>query len=43
IEDCGTKDGTYVNGVPVTKRILQAGDQIVIGKTMLEFSLKEVS
>jgi hypothetical protein len=42
IEDCGTKDGTYVNGVPVTKRILQAGDQIVIGKTMLEFSLKEV-
>ena len=41
IEDCGTKDGTYVNGVPVTKRILQAGDQIVIGKTLLEFSLKE--
>jgi hypothetical protein len=41
IEDCGTKDGTYVNGVPVSKKILQAGDQIVIGKTLLEFSLKE--
>jgi hypothetical protein len=41
LEDLGTKDGTYVNGVPVTKRILQAGDQIVIGKTLLEFSLKE--
>ena len=41
IEDCGTKDGTYVNGVPVSRKILQAGDQIVIGKTLLEFSLKE--
>jgi hypothetical protein len=41
IEDCGTKDGTYVNGVPITKQILKAGDQIVIGKTMFEFSLKE--
>lgn len=41
IEDCGTPDGTYVNGMPVTRRILQSGDQIVMGKTMLEFSLKE--
>lgn len=41
IEDCGTKDGTYVNGVPITKQLLKAGDQIVIGKTMFEFSLKE--
>lgn len=41
IEDCGTKDGTYVNGVPITRKTLQAGDQIVIGKTMFEFSLKE--
>jgi hypothetical protein len=41
IEDCGSKDGTYVNGMPVTKRILQNGDKIVMGKTMLDFSLKE--
>jgi hypothetical protein len=41
IEDCGSKDGTYVNGVAVTTRILQPGDQIVIGKTMLEFSLRD--
>jgi hypothetical protein len=41
IEDQGTADGTYVNGIPVTKRILQAGDMIVLGKTMLEFSLRE--
>lgn len=41
IEDCGTKHGTYVNGVLVTKRLLQTGDQIVVGKTMLEFSIKE--
>lgn len=41
LEDCGTPDGTYVNGMPVTRRMLQAGDQIVMGKTLLEFALKE--
>lgn len=41
IEDLQTPDGTYVNGVPVTTRILQNGDQIVVGKTMFEFSLRE--
>jgi hypothetical protein len=41
IEDCETPDGTYVNGIPVQKQILQAGDQIVLGKTVLEFSIKE--
>jgi hypothetical protein len=41
IEDCGSKDGTYVNGVAVSSRILQPGDQIVVGKTMLEFSLRD--
>ena len=42
IEDCNTPDGTYVNGIPVNKRILQSGDQIVLGKTVLEFSLRDV-
>jgi hypothetical protein len=41
IEDQATADGTYVNGIPVPKRILKAGDQIVMGKTVLEFSLRQ--
>ena len=41
IEDLNTADGTYVNGIPVHKRVLKAGDQIVLGKTVLEFALKE--
>jgi len=41
LEDCGTPDGTYVNGIPVKSQILRVGDQIVLGKTVLEFSLRE--
>ena len=41
IEDCDTPDGTYVNGIPAKRQMLQSGDQIVLGKTVLEFSLKE--
>lgn len=41
IEDCGTPDGTYVNGIPVKRQYLQPGDQIVLGKTVLEFSVRE--
>jgi hypothetical protein len=41
IEDCNSPDGTYVNGIPTTRRLLEDGDQIVLGKTVLEFSLKE--
>ncbi len=41
IEDCNTRDGTYVNGVPVNRQLLKSGDQIVMGKTVLEFQLKE--
>jgi hypothetical protein len=41
IEDCDTPDGTYVNGLPIKRQILQSGDQIVVGKTVLEFALKE--
>ncbi len=43
IEDCNTPDGTYVNGIPIKRQILQAGDQVVLGKTVLEFSVKESS
>jgi hypothetical protein len=41
IEDCETPDGTYVNGIPVRRQILKSGDKIVLGKTVLEFELKE--
>lgn len=41
IEDCHTPDGTYVNGIPVQKQMLQSGDQIVVGKTVFEFTLRE--
>jgi hypothetical protein len=41
IEDCETPDGTYVNGIPVRTHLLQSGDQIVLGKTVLEFVLKD--
>jgi hypothetical protein len=43
IEDCGSRDGTYINGLPVKKQMLKAGDQIVLGKTVLEFAFKEVN
>jgi FHA domain len=41
IEDCNTPDGTYVNGIPVKRHLLHPGDQIVLGKTVLEFSVVE--
>lgn len=41
IEDCNSRDGTYVNGVPIRRQVLNHGDQIVLGKTVLEFQLKE--
>jgi FHA domain-containing protein len=41
IEDLNTADGTYVNGIPVKKQILKGGDQIIMGKTVLEFALRE--
>jgi hypothetical protein len=40
IEDLNTRDGTYVNGVPVRRQTLNNGDQVVLGKTVLEFQLK---
>ena len=41
IEDKETPDGTYVNGIPVKRQMLQHGDQLVMGQTVLEFALKE--
>jgi hypothetical protein len=41
IEDCKTPDGTYVNGIAIQRAVLADGDQVVLGKTVLEFSMKE--
>ncbi|WP_166820649.1 FHA domain-containing protein [Thalassoroseus pseudoceratinae] len=41
IVDLDTPDGTYVNGQPIRKHILQTGDQISLGRTVLEFTIKE--
>ena len=41
IEDCNTRDGTYVNGIHISRTVLADGDQIVLSKTVLEFSMKE--
>ena len=35
--DCGSHNGTYVNGLPVEERLLEHGDQIKIGRTHLVF------
>jgi hypothetical protein len=43
IEDCDTGDGTYVNQVPVKRQVLKNGDHIVLGETVLEFVIKELS
>jgi hypothetical protein len=43
IEDCQTPEGTYINGIPIRKHWLQSGDQIVMGKTVLEFALKDTT
>jgi hypothetical protein len=41
VEDCGTPDGTYVNGMAIQRRWLESGDQLALGKTVLEFDLRE--
>lgn len=43
VEDCATPAGTYVNGLPVKKQPLNSGDQIVLGKTVLEFVLRDAT
>jgi Inner membrane component of T3SS, cytoplasmic domain len=41
IEDQDSADGVYVNGLQIRRRILQPGDKIVLGKTQLEFALRD--
>src|SRR5437867_12540447 len=41
IRDLGSRNGTFVNDVPVNQRTLQHGDQIQIGDSVLLFLLQE--
>ena len=41
ISDLGTSEGVYVNGYKINKRILEKGDTVVIGESLLEFQQKE--
>lgn len=38
IEDLNSTNGTYVNGKPIKKQVLQSGDTIDIGKYKIKFS-----
>jgi DNA-binding NtrC family response regulator len=39
LRDCGSTNGTFVNGVPVTDQLLSDGDVIEVGRTMLRIRL----
>lgn len=38
VQDLNSSNGTYVNGLPVTRRVLQEGDQIKVGESVFLFS-----
>lgn len=37
LEDLGSSNGTFLNGAPVTTRVLQDGDKIRVGATLFQF------
>ena len=39
IEDLNSTNGTYVNGVRVTRRALKNGDLVTLGKTEFRFTI----
>ena len=41
LRDLGSRKGTFVNGKPVQERILNEGDLIAVGDTLLFFHLRE--
>jgi Nif-specific regulatory protein len=42
VHDLGSVSGTFVNGLPVTERIVVAGDQVVVGASTFVFHDEEV-
>ena len=43
LTDLGSASGTFVNGIPVARRKLAAGDQIAVGTSLLTFQLESAS
>jgi transcriptional regulator with GAF, ATPase, and Fis domain len=41
VHDLGSASGTFVNGLPVTERIIVAGDQVVVGASVFVFHDEE--
>ena len=41
IKDLNSRNSTFVNGVPVTERILESGDEIKVGNSLFVFVLPE--
>ncbi len=41
VHDLGSTSGTFVNGLPVTERIVVAGDQVVVGASVFVFHDEE--
>jgi Nif-specific regulatory protein len=42
IQDLNSRNSTFVNGVPVTERILASGDEIKVGGSLFVFVLPEI-
>jgi transcriptional regulator with GAF, ATPase, and Fis domain len=40
LTDLGSASGTFVNGIPVARRVLAAGDQVAVGTSLLRFQLE---
>jgi signal transduction histidine kinase len=40
LHDCGSTNGTFLNGQPVTQSVLKIGDELTIGSTLLVFTNK---
>ncbi|MGE5343282.1 MAG: diguanylate cyclase [Candidatus Omnitrophota bacterium] len=41
IRDLESTNGTYVNGDPIEQRILESGDKVTVGETVLRFNYKD--
>jgi len=43
VEDLGSKNGTFLNQLPVQRSVIKSGDRLMIGRTEMEIRLEELS